>query len=53
MINATEFYEKNDKSYKAPGQWVALKDTKELLKKLGDKVAFYNKKAHDFQIHEC
>ena len=52
MINATEFYEKNDKSYKAPGQWVALKDTKLMIKEAGQKVSFYNKKGDTYYFSE-
>lgn len=52
MNNATEYYEKQNKTFKAPGQWIALKDTKALMMKSGEKVAFYNKKGDTYYFSD-
>jgi|11BtaG_2_1085332.scaffolds.fasta_scaffold00240_19 hypothetical protein len=52
MLNATDYYEKQNKSFKAPGQWVALKDTKAMMKDAGEKIAFYNKKGDTYYFSD-
>lgn len=47
MINATEYYDNTDKSGKAPGQWLMLKDTKNIISQNTEEL-FYEKKDKDY-----
>lgn len=47
MKNATEYYKTSDKILKAPGQWVALSETKKMLK-TNEANMFFNKKGGEY-----
>jgi len=51
MINASKYYDESNKEFKAPGQWVSLKSTKQLIDE-DKKSRFYNKKSNEYFFSE-